>query len=92
MRRSGFTDIVRGEDLFAATHVPRALLQALLGPARAALPPPCLAYRRGRQNGWPRGTAPLPFPALREAGEDGRGWRRPLRRGELPIGFAAAKA
>ncbi|RSX77838.1 tRNA glutamyl-Q(34) synthetase GluQRS [Sphingomonas koreensis] len=84
------TDIVRGEDLFAATHVHR-LLQALLG-----LPVPRYHHhalltgadgeRLAKRHGAPA------LAALREAGEDGRALAETLRRGELPIGFAAAKA
>ncbi|APR52024.1 tRNA glutamyl-Q(34) synthetase GluQRS [Sphingomonas koreensis] len=84
------TDIVRGEDLFAATHVHR-LLQALLG-----LPVPRYHHhalltgadgeRLAKRHGAPT------LAALREAGEDGRALAETLRRGELPIGFAAAKA
>ena len=86
----GVTDIVRGEDLFAATHVHR-LLQALLG-----LPVPRYHHhalltgadgeRLAKRHGAPT------LAALREAGEDGQALADTLRRGELPIGFAAAKA
>lgn len=84
------TDIVRGEDLFAATHVHR-LLQALLG-----LPVPRYHHhalltgadgeRLAKRHGAPT------LAALREAGEDGQALADTLRRGELPIGFTAAKA
>ena len=86
----GVTDIVRGEDLFAATHVHR-LLQALID-----LPVPRYHHhalltgadgeRLAKRHGAPT------LAALREAGEDGRALAETLRRGELPIGFAAAKA
>lgn len=86
----GVTDIVRGEDLFAATHVHR-LLQALLG-----LPVPRYHHhslltgtdgeRLAKRHGAPT------LAALREAGENGPALAEALRRGELPIGFAAAKA
>ena len=86
----GVTDIVRGEDLFAATHVHR-LLQALLG-----LPVPRYRHhalltgadgeRLAKRHGAPT------LAALREAGEDGQALADVLRRGELPIGFVAAKA
>ena len=88
--RQGVTDIVRGEDLFAATHVHR-LLQALLG-----LPVPRYHHhglltgadgeRLAKRHGAPT------LAALRDAGADGRALADALRRGELPIGFAAAKA
>lgn len=86
----GITDIIRGEDLFAATHVHR-LLQALLG-----LPVPRYHHhalltgvegeRLAKRNGAPT------LAALREAGEDGRALAHALRRGELPVGFTTTKA
>ena len=86
----GVTDIVRGEDLFAATHVHR-LLQALLD-----LPVPRYHHhalltgpdgeRLAKRHGAPT------LAALREAGEDGRALAGALRQDELPVGFAAAKA
>jgi glutamyl-Q tRNA(Asp) synthetase len=86
----GITDIVRGEDLFTATHVHR-LLQALLG-----LPVPryhhhALLTGADGERLAKRHNAPT-LAALREAGEDGRVLANTLRRGELPIGFAVAKA
>jgi glutamyl-Q tRNA(Asp) synthetase len=86
----GVTDVVRGEDLFAATHVHR-LLQALL-----QLPVPRYHHhalltgpdgeRLAKRHGAPT------LAALREAGEDGCALADALRRGEVPVGFAAAKA
>ena len=86
----GVTDIVRGEDLFAATHVHR-LLQALLGLLvpryhHHALLTGADGERLAKRHGAPT------LAALREAGEDGRALADVLRRGELPIGFAATKA
>ncbi len=86
----GVTDIVRGEDLFTATHVHR-LLQALLG-----LPVPryhhhALLTGADGERLAKRHNAPT-LAALREAGEDGQALADTLRRGELPIGFGAAKA
>ncbi|WBH17672.1 tRNA glutamyl-Q(34) synthetase GluQRS [Sphingomonas radiodurans] len=78
----GVTDVVRGNDLFAATHVHR-LLQALLG-----LPTP--KYHHHRLLTAPDGTrlakrtgAPT-LAALREAGVDGRALADDLRAGRLP--------
>ena len=86
----GITHVVRGMDLFAATHVHR-LLQALLG-----LPTP--EYRHHPLLLGPDGTrlakrhgAPA-IETLRLAGEDGRALADRLRRGLLPVGFASAKA
>ena len=76
----GVTDVVRGVDLFAATHVHR-LLQALL-----ALPTPryhhhaLLTDDRGERLAKRTGAPSL--AALREAGEDGRAIAAALARGE----------
>ncbi len=86
----GITHVVRGVDLFAATHVHR-LLQALLG-----LPTP--EYRHHPLLLGPDGTrlakrhgAPS-LEAMRLAGEDGRALAARLREGQLPVGIAAAQA
>lgn len=86
----GITHVVRGTDLFAATHV-HCLLQALLD-----LPTP--EYRHHPLLLGPDGTrlakrhgAPS-LEAMRLAGEDGRALADRLRRGLLPVGFASAKA
>jgi glutamyl-Q tRNA(Asp) synthetase len=86
----GISHVVRGTDLFAATHVHR-LLQALLG-----LPTP--EYRHHALLLGPDGTrlakrhgAPS-LEAMRLAGEDGPALADRLRRGLLPVGFASAKA
>ena len=85
----GITHVVRGRDLFAATHVHR-LLQALLG-----LPVP--EYRHHDLLLGPDGTrlakrhgAPT-LEAMRLAGEDGRALAERLRAGSLPVGIAAAQ-
>jgi glutamyl-Q tRNA(Asp) synthetase len=84
------TDIVRGDDLFAATHVHR-LLQALL-----ELPVPryhhhALLTGSDGQRLAKRHGAPT-LAALREAGENGPALADALRLGELPVGFVAARA
>ena len=86
----GITHVVRGKDLFSATHVHR-LLQALLG-----LPTP--EYRHHDLLLGPDGTrlakrhgAPS-LEAMRLAGEDGRALADRLRAGLLPVGIAAAQA
>ncbi|AQR74814.1 glutamyl-Q tRNA(Asp) synthetase [Sphingomonas sp. LM7] len=86
----GITHVVRGLDLFGATHVHR-LLQALLG-----LPTP--EYRHHALLTGPDGQrlakrhgAPT-LEAMRVAGEDGRALADRLRAGRLPVGFAPAKA
>ncbi len=86
----GVTHVVRGVDLFAATHVHR-LLQALLD-----LPTPVYrhhalltdadGHRLAKRHGAPT------LLSLRAAGVDGRGFAEDLRRGRLPTGFARANA
>lgn len=83
------THIVRGNDLFEATHIHR-LLQALLD-----LPTP--EYRHHALLAAPDGTrlakrhgAPT-LEAMRLAGEDGRALADQLRAGQLPIGITRAK-
>ncbi|NYT42526.1 glutamyl-Q tRNA(Asp) synthetase [Sphingomonas sp. R-74633] len=85
----GISHVVRGVDLFAATHVHR-LLQALLG-----LPTP--EYRHHKLLLGPDGTrlakrhgAPS-LEAMRLAGADGHALAQRLRAGQLPVGIAAAQ-
>jgi len=86
----GVTDVVRGDDLLPATHVHR-VLQALLD-----LPTPryhhhALLLGADGQRLAKRHGAPT-LAALRDSGMDGRAFADALRRGELPVGFAAANA
>jgi glutamyl-Q tRNA(Asp) synthetase len=81
--------VIRGTDLFAATHVHR-LLHALLD-----LPTP--EYRHHPLLAGPDGTrlakrhgAPT-LEAMRLGGADGPALADKLRRGELPVGIAASK-
>jgi glutamyl-Q tRNA(Asp) synthetase len=82
----GVTDIVRGRDLFAATHVHR-LLQALLD-----LPTPSYRHHalltdaEGRRLA-KRDGAPA-IADLRSAGADPRLLVEALRRGEMPAGYS----
>jgi len=86
----GVTHVVRGRDLFAATHVHR-LLQALLG-----LPTPLyrhhalLADNNGERLA-KRNKAPT-LEAMRASGIDGRALADDLRAGRLPIGFSVSEA
>ena len=86
----GVTDVVRGMDLFAATHVHR-LLQALLG-----LPTPryhhhaLLTDANGRRLAKRHGSPGL--ADLRAGGADPRKLVADLRTGRLPIGFTPAQA
>ena len=86
----GVTHVVRGADLFAATHVHR-LLQALLD-----LPTPIYHHHAlltgadGRRLAKRHGAPTL--ASLREGNADGRALADGLRRGRLPTGFARASA
>ncbi len=86
----GVTDIVRGRDLFAATHVHR-LLQALLG-----LPTPAYHHHRLLTDATgerlaKRRQAPT-LAALRADGTNPEALVAALRRGELPAGYSLAEA
>ncbi|PTQ13469.1 tRNA glutamyl-Q(34) synthetase GluQRS [Sphingomonas oleivorans] len=86
----GVTDVVRGRDLFAATHVHR-LLQALLGLSTPRYHHhPLLTGPDGRRLAKRDGAPTL--AALREAGVDPQRLVADIRRGVLPIGFASANA
>ncbi|MDQ8755836.1 tRNA glutamyl-Q(34) synthetase GluQRS [Sphingosinicella sp. LHD-64] len=86
----GVTDIVRGQDLFAATHVHR-LLQALLD-----LPTPRYHHhglltgadgsRLAKRHGAPT------IASLREAGADPAALVAAMRRGEYPAGYSLVEA
>jgi glutamyl-Q tRNA(Asp) synthetase len=76
----GVTDIVRGADLFAATHVHR-LLQALLElPTPRYHHHPLLTDGRGERLAKRTGAPAL--AAMRAAGEDGRALAKALARGD----------
>lgn len=84
----GVTDVVRGRDLFAATHVHR-LLQALLGLPVPAYHHHDLLVGADGERLAKRHDSPT-LAAMREAGEDGRAVAAMLRAGRLPnIGASA---
>ena len=86
----GVTDVVRGADLYAATHIHR-LLQALLGlPIPAYHHHPLLADAAGKRLA-KRANAPT-LAALRAAGADPHALIENLRRGILPAEIRLAKA
>jgi glutamyl-Q tRNA(Asp) synthetase len=86
----GVTDVVRGRDLFASTHVHR-LLQFLLGlPTPAYHHHPLLTDAKGERLA-KRNHAPT-LAALREGGVDPKALTGALRRGELPAGYSLAQA
>ena len=84
----GITDIVRGQDLYAATHVHR-LLQALLG-----LPSPIYHHHRliadaqGRRLAKRHGAPTM--ASLRAAGVDPAALVESLRANRFPAGYSAA--
>ena len=86
----GVSDVVRGADLFAATHVHR-LLQALLGLPTPryhhhALVTDASGERLAKRNGAPT------LESLRLAGEDGRALADRLRGQMPPLGIGASNA
>lgn len=84
----GVTHVVRGRDLFSATHVHR-LLQALLGlPVPAYRHHPLIVGEDGARLAKRHGAPTL--ASLREAGVDGRELAADLAAGRLPAGFALA--
>lgn len=83
----GVTDVVRGVDLFAATHVHR-LLQALLDLPTPTYHHHALLHDQQGNRLAKRSGAPT-LAALRAAGEDGAALAQMVRRGQLPIGIAA---
>lgn len=86
----GITHVVRGQDLFAATHVHR-LLQALLGlPTPIWRHHPLLTGADGTRLAKRHGAPAL--ADLRAAGVDGPALAMDLRAGRLPLGFGAANA
>ncbi len=86
----GVTDVMRGRDLFAATHVHR-LLQALLGlPTPEYHHHPLLLDGGGRRLAKRHGAPTL--QSLREGGVDPAELATALRAGRLPAGYSAAEA
>jgi glutamyl-Q tRNA(Asp) synthetase len=86
----GVTDVVRGRDLFAATHVHR-LLQSLLGlPTPEYHHHPLLLDADGRRLAKRHGAPTL--QSLREAGADPAELVAALRAGRLPAGYSVAEA
>ncbi|MEP9359264.1 glutamyl-Q tRNA(Asp) synthetase [Sphingomonas sp. KR3-1] len=85
----GISHVVRGVDLFAATHVHR-LLQALLGlPTPDYRHHPLLLGPDGQRLAKRHGAPSL--EAMRLAGADGPALAAQLRAGQLPVGIAPAQ-
>lgn len=86
----GVTDVVRGMDLFEATHIHR-LLQALLGlPTPRYHHHPLLTDGEGRRLAKRTGAPTL--ADLRATGADPRALADALRAGTIPVGFGVAEA
>ncbi|HEV2867420.1 MAG TPA: tRNA glutamyl-Q(34) synthetase GluQRS [Allosphingosinicella sp.] len=86
----GVTDVVRGRDLFAATHVHR-LLQALLDlPTPVYRHHPLLTDAEGRRLAKRHGAPTL--ADLRAAGADPVELAAALRSGQMPAGYSLASA
>ncbi|WP_375244553.1 tRNA glutamyl-Q(34) synthetase GluQRS [Sphingomonas parapaucimobilis] len=86
----GVTDVVRGVDLFDATHIHR-LLQGLLDLETPLYHHHPLIVGADGQRLAKRHGAPA-LAAMREAGEDGRALADALRRNMLPAGFRLGEA
>jgi glutamyl-Q tRNA(Asp) synthetase len=86
----GITDVVRGRDLFASTHVHR-LLQALLDlPVPAYHHHPLLADAAGERLAKRHGAPTL--ADLRADGMDPEALVTALRRGQMPAGYSLSEA
>jgi glutamyl-Q tRNA(Asp) synthetase len=83
----GVTDVVRGRDLFAATHVHRLLQALLVLPTPAYHHHPLLLDAEGRRLAKRHGAPTL--QSLREAGADPAELVAALRAGRLPAGYTA---
>jgi len=86
----GVTDVVRGVDLFDATHIHR-VLQGLLDLETPLYHHHPLIVGADGQRLAKRHGAPA-LAAMREAGEDGRALADALRRNMLPAGFRLGEA
>lgn len=82
--------VVRGEDLFAATHVHRVLQALLQLPVPQYLHHPLLARADGRKLAKSENAAALAL--LRTEGADGLALAEALRKNVLPTGISWAKA
>jgi glutamyl-Q tRNA(Asp) synthetase len=86
----GVTDVVRGRDLFAATHIHR-LLQALLGLSMPRYHHHALIIGQDGERLAKRRQSPT-LQSLRDAGVDPVTLVRDMRRGVFPVGFALEQA
>lgn len=86
----GVTDVVRGRDLFAATHVHRLLQKLLDLPTPHYHHHPLLAGPDGQRLAKRHGAPTL--TSLRETGVDGHKLAADLLAGKLPAGYSAAGA
>ena len=84
------SQIVRGRDLFTATHIHRLLQKLLDLPTPAYAHHPLIVGAHGERLAKRHGAPTL--ASMREAGVDGRALAADLAAGRLPIGFAFAEA
>lgn len=80
----GITDVTRGSDLFAATHIHRLLQEALELPVPHWHHHPLVLDENGKKLSKSRNSPPL--CERRKAGEDGRALAAKLRAGEISTG------
>ena len=84
--RDGISHVVRGDDLFASTHIHR-LLQALLElPTPVYFHHPLLCDDKGEKLSKSRDSASL--SVLRKGGQNGYGLLQDLRQGIFPVGIS----
>ena len=86
----GVTDVVRGIDLFASTHIHRTL-QCLLGQPTPVYHHHALVVGSDGERLAKRKTSPT-IESLRDAGVDARALMKDLRSGVFPIGFGLTRA
>ena len=86
----GVSHIVRGRDLFGATHIHRLLQKLLDLPTPTYAHHPLIVGADGQRLAKRHGAPTL--ASMRDAGVDGRALAADLAAGRLPIGFALAEA
>ena len=88
--RDGITHVVRGQDLFASTHIHRLLQALLMLPTPEYVHHPVLVDATGGKLSKSRDSESL--ARLREAGEDGALISSQLRNNIFPVGITLSKA
>ena len=88
--RDGITHVVRGQDLFASTHIHRLLQALLMLPVPRYIHHPVLIDETGAKLSKSRGSASLAL--LREAGEEAYMVTSRLRNNIFPVGISLSNA